>query len=64
MSRQFLDALSMLKWSEVLTAKGIKLTITPVLMWFVIASVCTLVVISLSRWLAVRANPALVRKDV
>lgn len=63
MSQQFITALSGLQWNDVTTEKGLKLIITPVLMWFVIATVCTLVVIACARWLTVRANPSLVRRD-
>jgi carbon starvation protein len=63
MSQQFLTALSGLQWKDLETEKGIKLVITPMLMWFVIGTVCTMVVIAGARWLTVRANPSLIRRE-
>jgi carbon starvation protein len=63
MSRQFLAGLGGLNPGEVWTAKGFKLVVTPVLMWFIVATVLTLVVMACARWLTVRANPALVRRE-
>jgi carbon starvation protein len=63
MSRQNLNTLSTLNWGDVFTARGFKLVVTPLLMWFIIATVCTIVVIALARCLAVRANPSLVRRE-
>jgi carbon starvation protein len=63
MSRQFLTGIGALNPGDVWTAKGFKLVVTPVLMWFIIATVLTLVVMAMARWLTVRANPTLIRRE-